>query len=113
MPVTRLVAKLEAYGRLQQSGGPSFPVIFWLPNRLREKHLHEALAMGPVHADVAVVTGVHGPGRGDPTVAVWAIADSSTSSDVATPASRVTLGALSRWSTSLTLPAESTESPWQ
>src|SRR2546423_10602302 len=42
-PLTRVMSKLEAYERLAASGGPTYPVLFWLPNVDRESHLQQAL----------------------------------------------------------------------
>lgn len=36
MPLSRLTAKLAAYGRLARSGDPRYPALFWLPNATRE-----------------------------------------------------------------------------
>ncbi|MEU8007475.1 replication-relaxation family protein [Catellatospora sp. NPDC049111] len=39
----RLVAKLDRYRRLRAEGGPGFPVLFWLPSKIREQNLHRRL----------------------------------------------------------------------
>ncbi|MBX7267571.1 replication-relaxation family protein [Micromonospora sp. Llam7] len=65
-PLTRVTAKLEAYERLAASGGPTYPVLFWLPNADRESHLQQMLrGMLP---EVPVVTATHDT---DPADAVW------------------------------------------
>ena len=61
----RLVAKLAGYADLATAGGPSLPVLFWLPSAAREAHLQRLLAERPVcgvavataAADLAKVTG--------------------------------------------------------
>src|SRR6266498_3321064 len=40
-PLTRVMSKLEAYERLAAAGGPTYPVLFWLPNADRESHLQQ------------------------------------------------------------------------
>lgn len=62
----RLVAKLEAYARLTRSGGPRYPVLFWLPNAEREANLQQALRRQV--SSVPVATATH---DADPTEAVW------------------------------------------
>lgn len=65
-PLTRVRAKLEAYERLATSGGPTYPVLFWLPNAVRESHLQQRLrGMLP---EVPVATATH---EMDPAGAVW------------------------------------------
>jgi hypothetical protein len=65
-PLTRVVAKLEAYERLAADGGPSYPVLFWLPNAVRESHVQQMLrGMLP---EVPVATATHDK---DPADAVW------------------------------------------
>jgi hypothetical protein len=54
----RLVAKLDAYARLQQAGGPVYPVLFWLPGIRREVHLHDLLASTRPR-DVTVAAATH------------------------------------------------------
>jgi hypothetical protein len=65
-PLTRVIAKLEAYERLAASGGPQYPVLFWLPNAERESHLQQALRQRI--PEVPVATATH---EVDPADAVW------------------------------------------
>lgn len=72
-PVGRLVEKLAAQRRLQEAGGPTYPVLFVLPTRAREQHLHRRLADQPEPALIVATTspeagrdpgrlrGLHGP----------------------------------------------------
>jgi hypothetical protein len=62
----RLIAKLDAYERLIHSGGPRYPVLFWLPGVTREANLHQALRHQP--STVPVATATH---DADPARAVW------------------------------------------
>lgn len=64
--LARLVAKLEAYHRLAYSGGPNYPVLFWLPGPRREAHLQQALRRQLPQVPVATATS-----GGDPAGAVW------------------------------------------
>jgi hypothetical protein len=41
--LSRLVAKRPGYARLAAGGGPSYPVLFWLPSRARENNLQRLL----------------------------------------------------------------------
>lgn len=62
----RLVAKLDGYTRLVRVGGPTYPVLFWLPSRERETNLQTRLREhGP---KVPVATATH---DADPAAAVW------------------------------------------
>jgi hypothetical protein len=75
-PLPRLVAKLDAYARLHQAGGPSYPVLFWLPSGRREAHLHDLLTSTRPR-DVTVATATHTNGSGTATApgdAVWWLA---------------------------------------
>jgi hypothetical protein len=65
-PLTRVVAKLPAYEQLAASGGPAYPVLFWLPNADRESHLQQALRQRL--PEVPVATATH---EVDPADAVW------------------------------------------
>ncbi|MBT8227314.1 MAG: replication-relaxation family protein [Dactylosporangium sp.] len=65
-PLTRVIGKLEAYERLAASGGPAYPVLFWLPNAERESHLQQALRQRL--PEVPVATATH---ETDPAGAVW------------------------------------------
>ena len=42
-PLARLVDKVDGYHQLARVTGNLWPVLFWLPNTARERHLHEAL----------------------------------------------------------------------
>jgi hypothetical protein len=65
-PLTRVIGKLEAYERLAASGGPTYPVLFWLPNADRESHLQQQLRRRLPQVPVATAT--H---ETDPAGAVW------------------------------------------
>ncbi|WP_221328418.1 replication-relaxation family protein [Actinoplanes sp. L3-i22] len=67
--LTRLVDKLGAYRRLRVDGGPAYPVLFALPSRAREEHLHAKLA-GQLLGGVRVATCVSTPGV-SPAGPVW------------------------------------------
>ncbi|WP_052311602.1 MULTISPECIES: replication-relaxation family protein [unclassified Actinoplanes] len=69
--LTRLVDKLGAYRRLQADGGPGYPVLFALPSRAREEHLHAKLMV----TGVTVATCVLGAGQ-NPAEPVWWLAGS-------------------------------------
>jgi Replication-relaxation len=58
-PLGRLVAKLGPYARLQQAGGPRYPILFWLPSDRRQANLHQLLHATPPPDGVIVATGVH------------------------------------------------------
>jgi hypothetical protein len=60
-PLPRVVSKLEAYQRLAHSGGPNYPVLFWLPSRRREQHLQQLLRAQPPPVPVATATHDTGP----------------------------------------------------
>jgi hypothetical protein len=45
-PLHRLLAKINPHARLQQIGGPDYPVLFHLPNPTREANLHRRLIEG-------------------------------------------------------------------
>lgn len=70
-PLTRVVAKLAAYERLAASGGPTYPVLFWLPGADRESNLQQALRQRLPQVPVATAT--HDV---DPAAAVWLTTDS-------------------------------------
>jgi hypothetical protein len=62
----RLIFKLDGYTRLVRVGGPTYPVLFWLPSRERETNLQQRLRdLGP---QVPVATATH---DADPAGAVW------------------------------------------
>ncbi|MPZ26478.1 MAG: hypothetical protein GEV12_08475 [Micromonosporaceae bacterium] len=62
----RLVTKLAAYHRLAYTGGPDYPVLFWLPSPRREAHLQQLLRAQP--PPVPVATATH---ELDPAGPVW------------------------------------------
>jgi hypothetical protein len=64
--LTRLLTKLNGYARLATKGGPSYPVLFWLPTPEREANLQALLRLDP--PPVLVATGTH---DADPAEAVW------------------------------------------
>lgn len=71
-----LTAKLAAYQRLREAGGPGWPVLFWLPTSAREANLHRKLAaMAPLGVEVATTAAdrVAAVACG-PTGAVWKLA---------------------------------------
>lgn len=71
-PLTRVTAKLPGYADLAAAGGPTIPVLIWLPSPRREANLRAALATQP--APVAVATAntelARAVGQG-PAGAVW------------------------------------------
>jgi Replication-relaxation len=69
-PLPRLLAKLAAYEQLSAAGGPSYPVLFWLPGAARESHLQQALRR--ILPEVPVATATH---DNDPAGPVWLPAD--------------------------------------
>jgi hypothetical protein len=64
--LTRLTGKLPGYARLAAAGGPTYPVLFWLPSPERETNLQRLLRDDP--PPVTVATATH---DGDPAGAVW------------------------------------------
>jgi hypothetical protein len=64
--LSRLTAKLAGYARLAATGGPTYPVLFWLPSTERETNLQELLRADP--PPVSVATATHDT---DPAEAVW------------------------------------------
>jgi hypothetical protein len=80
MPLARVVAKFGAYHRLQQGGGPTYPVLLWLPSVAREANLHRLLADEPAARHVTVATAVHGTGT-HPAGAVWSVTGASAPTD--------------------------------
>jgi hypothetical protein len=71
-PLGRVLAKLGAYQRLQHAGGPTYPILFRLPNRQREANLQHLLAPHPAVGHLVVATSVHPDD--DPADAVWRVA---------------------------------------
>ena len=65
-PLLRLSAKLPTYQRLAQSGGPNYPILFWLPSTAREANLQDLLRRQP--PEVAVATATH---RDNPADPIW------------------------------------------
>jgi hypothetical protein len=63
---SRLHAKLPGYARLAQVGGPTYPVLFWLPTPEREANLQAYLRTAALQVPVA--TAVHDD---DPAEPVW------------------------------------------
>ncbi|MDQ1646710.1 MAG: hypothetical protein QOJ50_2894 [Cryptosporangiaceae bacterium] len=69
----RLAGKLEQYRSIQSRGGPSYPVLFWLPSTARENNLHRHLA--GLTAGVTVATAARDAANGaGPAGAVWRLA---------------------------------------
>jgi hypothetical protein len=64
--LARLTSKLVSYSRLVAAGGPSYPVLFWLPSIDREDHLQQLLRRDP--PDIPVATATH---DADPAGRVW------------------------------------------
>lgn len=64
--LNRLTGKLAGYARLAATGGPTYPVLFWLPSAERETNLQHLLRDDP--PPVPVATATH---DGDPAAAVW------------------------------------------
>jgi hypothetical protein len=66
-PLSRLVYKLDGYTDLAKVVGRVWPVLFWLPNPARERHLHQHLTDVGIRYPVA--TAVHD--TGNPAGPVW------------------------------------------
>lgn len=64
-PLGRVVAKLDSYTSLARTGGPRYPVLFWLHSAEREEHLHTVLRGRWAEG---AATAVH---RSDPAERVW------------------------------------------
>ncbi len=58
-PLTRVLAKLPAYGRLAEASGIVTPLLVWLPSARRETNLRAALRTSP--PGVTVITAAPGP----------------------------------------------------
>jgi hypothetical protein len=73
--LSTLVAKLGAYRRLREAGGPVWPVLFWLPSNAREANLHRVMAAaGVTGLGLVVATGsrdVAATVPGGPAGEVW------------------------------------------
>ncbi|HEY2673710.1 MAG TPA: replication-relaxation family protein [Rugosimonospora sp.] len=65
-PLGRVTAKLDGYARLAATGGPRYPVLFWVGSQAREEHLHRLLRQAD--AEVPTATATH---DADPAEAVW------------------------------------------
>jgi len=71
-PIGRLIDKLAAYRKLHAEGGPHYPVLFALPNRLREQNLHRRLTDRP---EPTLTIATSSPESGtNPASAVWRLA---------------------------------------
>ena len=68
-PHARLLAKLVVYTDLAESAGTACPVLFWLPNALREEHLHRHLADARPRVPVATAWG--DPALTNPAGPIW------------------------------------------
>ncbi|MFV2022268.1 replication-relaxation family protein [Micromonospora sp. LOL_023] len=69
-PLSRLVDKIHGYHDLANVTGRFWPVLFWLPSSLRERHLHQELTTAGVRYPVA--TAVHRETTGmNPAEPVW------------------------------------------
>ncbi|WP_433082397.1 replication-relaxation family protein [Dactylosporangium sp. CA-052675] len=68
-PISRLVDKLDGYTDLARVTRRVWPVLFWLPNPVRERHLQQELSRCGVRYPVA--TAVHEPAAGNPAEPVW------------------------------------------
>jgi Replication-relaxation len=64
----RLLAKLPAYQRLTARGGPTYPILFYLPGPGREHNLQRILTAA--NPTVMIATAVHG---GHPAEAIWSL----------------------------------------
>ncbi|WP_433221869.1 replication-relaxation family protein [Dactylosporangium sp. CS-047395] len=71
-PISRLVDKLASHRKLRAEGGPQYPVLFALPSRVREQHLHRRLADRPEPAIVVATTSAES--GLDPAGPVWRLA---------------------------------------
>jgi len=71
-PIGKLADKLNSHRRLRGEGGPAYPVLFVLPNRVREQNLHRRLAERP---QASLVVATTSPESGtDPAQPVWRLA---------------------------------------
>jgi hypothetical protein len=71
-PIGRLVDKLASHRKLRAEGGPQYPILFVLPSRLREQHLHRRLADRPEPTLIVATTSPES--GGDPADSVWRLA---------------------------------------
>jgi hypothetical protein len=73
--IARLVDKLAAQRRLRAEGGPAYPVLFVLPSRAREQHLHRRLTDRPQPAlTIATTCPEAGLDQTGPAGPVWRLA---------------------------------------
>ena len=66
-----LAGKLDRYAALATAGGPTWPVLFWLPSTTRERHLHQLLARTPPRMPVATAARDSLPPGHNPAEAIW------------------------------------------
>jgi len=66
--LSRLTAKIPGYSQLRRTGGPNYPVLFWLPPGEREHNLHKRLKAAAPPEDVFIATSTHDT---DPAGAAW------------------------------------------
>ncbi|WP_344505978.1 replication-relaxation family protein [Dactylosporangium maewongense] len=71
--LSTVAAKLPAYRRVQDLGGPRWPVLFVLPSRLREGNLRQRLAATGT-SGVTVATASQDRVDTDPSGPIWALA---------------------------------------
>ena len=71
-PLTRLVDKLTRYSEFVNTGGPAFPVLFWLHSAAREHRLHQRLRAAPTAVPVATAARDHSGPR-HPAEAIWTL----------------------------------------
>jgi hypothetical protein len=64
--LARLVTRLSSYDKLAHSGGPAYPVLFWLHSPTRESHLHQLLQGTRTRCPVATAAR-----PANPAAAVW------------------------------------------
>ncbi|GAA2349861.1 replication-relaxation family protein [Dactylosporangium salmoneum] len=71
-PIGKVADKLTSHRRLTAEGGPTYPILFALPSRTREQHLHRRLAERP---EPTLVVATTSPESGtDPADPVWRLA---------------------------------------
>jgi hypothetical protein len=71
-PISRLADKLDGYGDLARVTGRIWPVLFWLPNPTRQRHLHHHLTQAGLRYPTATALHTDEQGRPqDPAEAVW------------------------------------------
>ncbi|MET7426631.1 replication-relaxation family protein [Dactylosporangium sp. NPDC005555] len=72
--LSTVAAKLSAYRRVQDLGGPLWPVLFVLPGQQRERNLRQRLAATGTYG-VIVATTTQDRVDTDPAGAIWALTD--------------------------------------